>query len=595
MNQLPPRPMMSRPVRRMPMCLRMPVWAVWIALTATAYAAKTASPPQPDDMLFPLAISPPAVTNPPPPAMFGAAIDLAQGLRAPDGIARDAETGDVYVSEEDLANIVRIMPDGSRQVLFDGSTPIYEETGTSRKRAAGLRSPEGLALDKKGILYVVEDVPGGRLISFDLKGQKGKPRPSGRVVPLPIERSLFAWESVDVGPAGELLLAGSTMEAFLNDPDKGGLFRGAILYRDVHGEWWMPMNHAMASYSAACFSLNGQFAVFACEITGAVGCLDLRSKYLRTYHASKTFQSPEGLCALPGGAFLVAEEGGAIYWLDPTADAVQLLHVHPGAIESLSWDELNRRLFLTDDRAGRLVAMEPKYGMGFRSALGKFKDIAFEKRSTPVDMVPAKCPDYLAKVLELGGYDPHQEGGKLAFRDFARRYCLIAIDAETRLLPKHKPVEDPIKRIQFVIVAPYLIGYQEGELIWSSSGFAVVKESGQMVKTGLVKRQIIHGDLLESRFTPVGGQTIALPMPFSARVNPDGFVSINFMGMGVTPDFYLVLDTGDPDQSVMVVIQPDGFVQQYQVRLPANRDRSRWVIALERQEPDVWKSLTFKQ
>ena len=146
-----------------------------------------------------------------------------------------------------------------------------------------------------------------------------------------------------------------------------------------------------------------------------------------------------------------------------------------------------------------------------------------------------------------------------------------------------------------MIVAPYLIGYQEGELIWSSSGFTVVKASGETVKTGLVKRQIVHGDLLESRFTPIGGQTIALPMPFSARVNVDGLVSVNFMGMGVTPDFYLVLDTAEPDQSVMVVIQPDGFVQQYEVRLPGDRDRTHWVVALERREPDAWKSLSAKK
>ena len=64
--------------------------------------------------------------------------------------------------------------------------------------------------------------------------------------------------------------------------------------------------------------------------------------------------------------------------------------------------------------------------------------------------------------------------------------------------------------------------------------------------------------------------------------------------MGVMADFYLVLDTSDPDKSVMVVIQPDGFVQQYEVRLPPKKDRSHWVVALERQGPDAWKKLSFK-
>lgn len=535
-----------------------------------------------------------SATNHEPLDIFQRVSAVAEDFRGPDGIARDAESGDVYVSEEDAATIVRIKPNGSKQVLFDNSTPLFEEHGAIRKPVEGLRSPEGLALDGKGTLYAVEDVPGGRLIAFNV-GKGAGAHSAGMVIPIPIEKSRYAWESVAVGPTGELLVAGSTMESFLDGPEKGGLFRGAILYRDAHDDWWMPMNHAMASYSAACFSPDGSYAFFACEITGDVGCLDLRSHYLRTFRVGKTFQAPEGLCALPNGTALVAEESGKIFWLDPVADAVQLLYDNKRTIESVSWDEDRRRLLVTDDQRGDLLSLDLKPGLGFNSSGGTVKDIRFETLSTPVEMIPDQCPAYLAKVLKLAGYDPQEVGKGLAFPDFARRYCLIAIDAETELMPSHKPVEDPIQRIQFVIVAPYLIGFHEGELIWSSSGFTVIKQSGQKVKTGLVKRQIIHGDLLECRFTPVGGQTIALPMPLSARVNTEGFVAVNLMGMGVTPDFYLVLDTIEPNESVMVVIPPDGFVEQYQVRLPPKKDRTHWVIALERKEPDIWRSLPIER
>ena len=532
--------------------------------------------------------------DPEPLKIFGRVFPVAKSLRSPDGIACDAESGNVYVSEENSATIVCVRRNGSKQALFDASTPLYEKTGGVTKKVAGLRSPEGLALDGKGTLYVVEDIPGGRLISFPV-GDKAPSSPRGTVIPIPIENSRFAWESVDVGPGGELLVAGSTMESYLGEGGKEGLFglfRGAILYRDAGGEWWMPLNHAMASYSAVCFSSDGKLAFYACEISGDVGCLDLRTHNVRTCRLGKTFHAPEGLCALPGGSALVVEEAGKIFWLDPTTDSAQLVYDNSSTLESVRWDGTNRRLLATDDQQGHLLSLELKAGLGFRSAAGSIQDIPYEEHSTSVEMVPERCPDYLAKVLKLGGYDSERGGEAFAFRKFARKYCLIAIDADTELLSGHMPVEDPIQHIQFMIVAPYLIGFQEGELIWSSSGFTVVKASGQSVKTGLVKRQIIHGDLLESRFTPIGGQTIALPMPFSARVNVDGLVSVNFMGMGVTPDFYLVLDTADPDKSVMVVIQPDGFVQQYEVHLPPRRDRDHWVVALERKEPDAWKKLS---
>ena len=532
------------------------------------------------------------------PKIFREVSTVAKGLRGPDGIAVDPETGNVYVSEENAATIVCIKPNGAKQVVLDSSTPVYEKRGTSRKIAPGLRSPEGVALGGKGILYVVEDIPGGRLISFNLMEKERNPHPVGTVVPIPIENSRFAWESVDVGPAGELLVAGSTMEAVAYDGRNEGplsLFRGTILYRDAQGGWWMPLNDSMTSYSAACFSADGNYAFFACEFSGDVGCLDLRTHNVRTFRSKKIFHSPEGLCVLPGGSALVVEEAGKIYRLDPTTDTLQLLFDNQGTIESALWDAARGRLLVTDDQHGLLLSLELKQGLSFRSSIGTIQDILFEDQSTLVEMIPDQCPGYLAKVLKLGGYDPRKEGAAVTFHQFAEKYCLVAIDAEASLLTPDSAIEDPIKRIQFVIVAPYLIGVKEGELIWSSSGFTAVKKSGQNLKTELVQRQVIHGDLMESRFTPVGGQTIALPMPFSARINSDGFVSVNFMGMGVMPDFFLELNSVDPDQSVMVVMYPNDKPQQYALKLPCNRNSSHWVIALERKDPDVWRNLSGKR
>jgi hypothetical protein len=528
-----------------------------------------------------------------PPALFLPETILAKGFRSPDGLAVDETSGDIYMSDEDAAAIYRVRPSGSRELLFDASTPVYEVRQGNRRQTAGLRSPEGLSLDANGQLYVVEDVPGGRLLTFDTRVKPRSSRSFGEVVPIPLETGQVAWESVDVHTNGALLLAGSTMEYILEQPDQINLFRGLILHRDPQGEWWLLLNHAMASYSAVCFSRDGQYAMFASEFPGMVGSIDLRTRMVRTFLWDRQFKAPEGLFALPEGAFLMVEESGWVYRLDPTAGTVQLVYQNEGTTESVAWSRATRRMLLTDDQRGVLVALELKRGQGFRHASGTVQDIPFTEQSTPVEMIPERCPAYLAKVLKLGGYDPRSTDGGLAFQDFARRYCLIAIDATTQLMSENRSVEDPIHRLQFVIVAPYLIGYQEGELIWSSSGFTVVKESGQIVKTELVKRQVIHGDLMESRFTPMGGQNIALPMPFSARVSADGFVSVNFLGMGVMADFYLVLDSTEPDNSVMVVVQPDGYVHQYQVRLPPGKKRDHWVMGLERKEPDTWKSLTF--
>ncbi|MGD9612189.1 MAG: hypothetical protein AB7V22_04735 [Kiritimatiellia bacterium] len=528
--------------------------------------------------------------------IFGKISTVGKELRGPDGLALDLKTGDLYVSEENAATVVRIKPNGARQVVIDGATPVYEEQGHSRKKTMGLRSPEGLAFDGSRTLYVAEDVPGGRLIAFEFSDKPGSSSVAGTVVPIPLPNHRYAWESIDVGLAGELLLAGSTLEAFSGAPEAGGLLgpiRGAILYRDAQGEWWLPLNDAMASYSAARFAVDGSFAFFADEFSGDVGCLDLQSHNVRTFRSVKRFRAPEGLTALAGGSALVAEEGGAIYRLDPTTDTLQLIHDNNGTVESVLWDEKNQRLLVADDQHGTILALEMKPGLGFRAAIGNRLDIRFEDQSTPVEMIPERCPAYLAKVLKLGGFDPAREGSKVTFQDFARKYCMVAIDADAQLLAPDPAIADPIQHIQFVIVAPYLIGVKEGELIWSSSGFTAIKESGQKLKTELVQRQVVHGDLMETRFTPVGGQTIALPMPFSARINSDGFVTVHFMGMGVMPDFLLELNTAEPNQSVMVVMPLDAKPEQYRISLPSRRNRNHWVIALERKDPDVWRRLSL--
>lgn len=576
--------------------------AILLASASFAGAVKTTDAPVAEAAGSAAAADPPGALNEPP-KIFARITSVAKGLNTPDGLVCDDETGILYVAEEEPATISRVLPDGTKQVFADATTPLYEEKGDARRKTQGLRSPEGLALDGEGKLYVVEDVPGGRLVVFNLPDAKtGQRAGSGKVVPLPIEENRIAWESVAVGPAGELLLAGSTMESVLGEMQREGVFglyfRGVVLYRDEQGVWWMVLNHTMASYSATCFSPDGDYAFFASEVPGDVGCLDLRSRKVRTCFANKTFQSPEGLASLPDGSVLVAEEGGKIYRYDPMLNTTQLMYDHSGSIETVRWDGTRRRLLLTDDHHGAVVALELKAGLDFRSSFGMFpgmiRDIPFEDQTTPVEMIPERCPDYLAEVLKLGGYDPRKKDVDIAFHDFARKYCLVAIDADAELFPPDETVEDPLTRIQFVIVAPYLVGVKEGELIWSSSGFTAVKKSGQVVKTELAQRQIVQGDLMESRFLPIGGQKIALPMPFSARINTDGIASINFMGMGVTPNFFLVLNTVDPNQSVMVVMQPDRRPQQYKITLPPKRDVRHWVIALERKEPEVWKRLRFR-
>lgn len=70
----------------------------------------------------------------------------AEGLSSPDGLAFDP-AGVLYVAEETAGRVSQIGPTGLL-------TPVI----------TGLASPEGIAFDDTGNLYVVEDVQAGRLV-----------------------------------------------------------------------------------------------------------------------------------------------------------------------------------------------------------------------------------------------------------------------------------------------------------------------------------------------------------------------------------------------------------------------------------------------
>ena len=505
---------------------------------------------------------------------------MASHIQDPDGLAIDQATGDIYVSEEYRAAIIRISTNGERIVLCDADTPIFQAVRGSVVRVTGMRGIEGVALDGKGLIYVVEDVVGGRLIKFLLADMS-----QGEVVPLPLDGRAYAWESIDANNKGELLLAGSSMESFAAGHMTNSLFDGVILYRDVSGAWWIPMQNGLASYSAVCFSPDGRSAYFADELMGEVGCLDLESRTLRTYVADKTIRSPEGVCVLPDGSALVASEGGGIYRFDPVTRSVRLVYGCHSNIESIAWDNERHRLLVTSDGGGLLIALYAD--LHFQSPREFIPNVAFGPIPFGVT-IPEKCPDYLQGVLKLGGFDPMNATNNTSFAEFARRLSMVAVDSLAVMQDHEGPFGDPVKRVQFVVFMPNLFGIEMGEFTGPVSGFAAIQESGYVVQTRMRDRELVHVRLWDGLVSVFGKKRVALPYPLGARLSAEGVASLHFMGFGETPDYHVVLNARHPNESYMMVTYLDGRSQNYRLMLPPGKDVSHWVLALKPETPEEW-------
>lgn len=509
---------------------------------------------------------------------------ITGGLDSPDGIAVDPVRGTVYVTEENAGRIVSLQGE-EKAVFVDRHTPIYPHQAGRAPTAPPLQAAEGLAIAPDGTLFAAEDVPGGRLLQFaqDAEGHGAW----GREVALPFGEHAFAWESVSVGPRGELLLAGSTAE-HVAQQGEAAPFESVLLYRDEEGAWWEAQRRLMASFSCAAFSADGESAVFGCEVTGEIGWIDLSKRDQRAGVSAHRFRSPEGLCVLPDGTVLVAEESGRVMHLDPAFDQISVAQAGLGSIESLGWNAAEAELLVTGDEHGEVLRFRAELPAASRPAPFRGRYEVSETAAYPY--IPAECPIYLTEVLRMAGFEP--ESGE-DFAKLANRLHMLAVDARATLLNEEGDA-DPIEHVQFVIFCPGMLGFDLSGVAAPVSGFAVRHRSGKVVKTTLESRESLHVDLSTGLMQALGSARVTVPFAGpAALVNGSAFAT--FMGLGRMPDFCFSVNPYESGETHMTVLQAGNTVQHYRLdRIPSEANRD-WVVAMSPKTEAPWAQLSAPQ
>ncbi len=507
---------------------------------------------------------------------------LVEGLRAPDGLAVQPETGLLFVSEEDAGRVM-LWRDGLR-VAIDAQTPVVR----GNHRLSPLTSPEGIAFAPDGrTLYVAEDYPGGRLIAFAWTNGHFT---GGTVVEIPGGWKAFAWESVAVGPAGELLLAGSNMEAVTGrDPLAG--FTGVVLYRDPNGAWWVPYERLFSSLSAVVFTKSGRQAAFACEFSGDIGWIDLTSHQVLVGHSDRLARAPESLCVLPDGTFLVAEEGGTVMLMDPAANTLAPLVRDLGGIETVAWDSSRQRALVTADGKGEVLALE--FDPGWPDRDDAMQYAAFYPAYTPRH-IPTNCPAYLANMLAMANIKfDCQDARQPSFRQFTRKVPLIAADAVTRLESDPAQVADPVERFQFAVFFPkQALVDRRDESVIPFAVMAARTRTGTVIRSSLMKVESHIVPFTTGRAQPFNLRQISVPQAANVEVSDAGVATIQLLGLGRTPDFALVLNPRNPFESYLVVQPDDERVDRYRLELPPAADSNLWVVAAMGQHGRTWQALS---
>jgi sugar lactone lactonase YvrE len=272
------------------------------------------------------------------------------GLASPDGLAFNPD-GVLYVAEESGGRVSRVGADGT-------ITPVL----------AGLRNPEGIAFDDAGNLYVVEDIGAGRLI---------KRTPEGMTTTLAV--NLEAPEGVAWGPDDLVYVSESNLQFETNPLEVhsriAAVSSSGVVSRIITSTPSIVGNNVTFwSYAGLVFGSDGLLYV-ANELSGREGSLGSFTLFTTdsvftvdpVSRSRALFASglvvPEGLCFSTGGRFplYVAEEdiGGGAGRLSRIASDGSRLTMCTGFLSIEDVAVFQGALYVSEDGSGLIIQIKP--------------------------------------------------------------------------------------------------------------------------------------------------------------------------------------------------------------------------------------------
>ena len=238
-------------------------------------------------------------------------------LAGPDGLALGPD-GTLFVAQESSGEVVAVAPDGTVYVAM-----------------IGLESPEGLAWHPELGLLVVEDRPGGSLVS-SVRGvlQAGLSNPEGVTVDSR-GRVFYTWARIggptgicrwtEEGPVPVLTLPGGFMLSGITTGPDGLLYAcnempvsgllGSVIVVSPETRIWMPYAGGIPDAEGLRFTPDGRALMVTSEQTGSVFRV-VPEEGARVCVSG--LRSLEDVIFLPSGEMLVSDDAvGAVLRVRP--------------------------------------------------------------------------------------------------------------------------------------------------------------------------------------------------------------------------------------------------------------------------------------
>jgi DNA-binding beta-propeller fold protein YncE len=499
---------------------------------------------------------------------------LAGGLKAPHGVAVQPKSGDVYFSEREAGTISMIHGNGSPvAVISDDSfrvdvtdLPKWAITANATEESwasARLRKPGPVAVGDDGTIYVAEQLPEGRILSFS--PDAGGNYPVAKPVPVPWLRQEFQWFDLAVDSLGRFFVTGMDMVG------NEALRFGSALMRDIDGDWWVMDFGPFAQFSSIVLSARQNIAILGDAKSGTLAWWEI-NRHIMVGGSPDTAGNGafQGVSIYPDGSFLLAVSDSpnvsVLRRFDPYSGAQTTCTEAFREITGIAIDRDNVRYLVTDAAAGILYELTPEQsGVRFdepimrqiaRSAegAGGFADYAeapafmnnfFERlQSVAQDLIPSSDSTHSTQFT-LG--------------DIAGKLPIIA--GRIRTVQNIEGIEDdPIETMEFFLLFPSKMVITDKVVTPSVSFFYAVRKSGKVEQTHpVLKGKVKVLRLSGGKTSTVGHAESGLMVPVIAcgMGERDNGIAINlsFQGMGIYKDYYVSLFQSGPEQSARIVVK----------------------------------------
>lgn len=496
--------------------------------------------------------------------------NLADNLPGAYGVARHPD-GSVYVSQLDAGQIVAVRDGRPSPALADGwkvsedlpRWAIKEDMPLSKWMEAKLDHPGPLSISTNGTLFVAEQVPNGRILSFPPNPETGA-YDTAVCIPVPWLEQQFQWYDILVDNYDRLYVVG------MDEIGPDFMKFGSALVRDQDGDWWVMDFGPFARFNTFALSAKQDAMLLGDKAHGNISWWEVNRHIMMGGSAEASGRSTlQSLAYYPDGSFVIGQidspTAASVMRMDPFSGQQVNLVSNLKSLGDIEMDRVKGCLYITDPAAGRVIEASPNPAMAYNEVAIRQIVRSIEGMSGIASEAPAFLNNFFDRLQDAAKDllpDESTHSVQFTLSDIAGKMPIVAGRVQT-VMNVEGTEADPIDTLEFFLLFPSKIVMTEDSATPSLSFFSLKRKSGKIEQTKpIFKNEVGVYRMSGTNIFKIGtsGGGLYVPVVSCGLQSSDDGISVElaFLGAGIYDDYYLSLFQGPMQQTATLVVNADG-------------------------------------